>query len=96
MKLNRNIFLKEFYKLFNGGFRFLITWKTKINQSLFYLKDKTIINHAVSVKEIVLVVYVALVKPSVMQKLDESNIIIQLKVQNHRKPFETISTTVLH
>ena len=50
-----------------------------------------------SMREIVLVVYVTLVKPSIMQKLDGMNIIIiQLKVQNHRNTFETISTTVLH
>ena len=49
-----------------------------------------------SMREIVLVVYVRLVKPRIMQKLDGMNIIIQLKVQNHRNTFETISTTVLH
>ena len=49
-----------------------------------------------SMREIVLVVYVTLVKPSIMHKLDGINIIIQLKVQNNRNTFETISTTVLH
>ena len=50
-----------------------------------------------SIKEIVLVVHVTLVKPNVMQRLNGMNvIIIQLKVQNHRNTFETISTTVLH
>ena len=36
-----------------------------------------------SIKEIVLVVHVTLVKPNAMRKLDGMNIIIQLKVQNH-------------
>ena len=50
-----------------------------------------------SIKEIVLVVHVTLVKPNVMQRLNGMNvIIIQLKVQNHRNTFETISPTVLH
>ena len=49
-----------------------------------------------SVSEIVLVVHVTLVKPNVMQKLDEMNIIIQLKVQNHQNTFEAISTTIIH
>ena len=34
------------------------------------------------IKGIVFVVHVTLVKPNVMQKLDEMNIIIQLKFQN--------------
>ena len=54
---------------------------------LFRLLSKT---------EIVLVVHVALVKPNKMQKLNEMNIIIQLKVQNHRATFEATSTTILH
>ena len=49
-----------------------------------------------STKEIVLMVHITLLKPTIMQKLDGMNIIIQLKVQNHRNTFETISTTVLH
>ena len=48
-----------------------------------------------SIKEIVLVVHVTLMNSSVMQKLDGMNIIVQLRVQNHRRTFETISTTVL-
>lgn len=43
------------------------------------------INHEHGLKEIVLVVYVTLVKPKIIQKFDEINIIIQLKVQNHQK-----------
>ena len=41
-------------------------------------------------------VHVALVKPSVMRKVDGMNIIIQLKVQNHQNTFEATSTTILH
>ena len=63
---------------------------------LFPLKDKAIINSVLSIKGMVHVVHVALVKSSGMQKLDGMNIIIQIKVQNHQNTFETISTTVLH
>ena len=49
-----------------------------------------------SIKEIVLVVHVTLVKPNVMRKLNEMNIIIQLKVQNQQSTFEATSTTILH
>ena len=49
-----------------------------------------------SIKEIVLVVHVTLVKPNVMRKLDGKNIIIQLKIQNHQNTFEATSTTILH
>ena len=52
-------------------------------------------NRVLSIKEIVLVVHVTLVKPNVMQKLDGMNIIIQLKNQNLKDTFETTSTTVL-
>ena len=41
-------------------------------------------------------VQVTLVKPNVMPKLDEINIIIQLKVQNHQNTFEATLTTILH
>ena len=33
---------------------------------------------------------------NVMRKLDEMNIIIQLKAQNHQNTFEAASTTILH
>ena len=52
-------------------------------------------NRVLSIKEIVLVVHVTLVKPHVMQKLDGMNIIIQLKNQNLKDTFEATSTTVL-
>ena len=55
-----------------------------------------ITNRVLSIKEIVLVVHVTLVKPNVMRKLDGMNIIIQLKVQNHQNTFEATSTTILH
>ena len=41
-------------------------------------------------------VHVILVKPNAAQKLDGMNLIIHLKVQNHRNTFEAISSTVLH
>ena len=40
-------------------------------------------------------VHILLGKPNVMQTLDGMNIIIQLKVQNHKNTFEVTSTTVL-
>ena len=49
-----------------------------------------------STKEIVLMVHFTLVKPSIMQKLDGMNIIIQVKDQNLQNTFETILITVLH
>ena len=52
-------------------------------------------NRVLSIKEIVLVVHVTLVKPNVMQKLDGMNIIIQLKNQNLKDTFEATSTTIL-
>ena len=48
-----------------------------------------------SIKEVVLVVHATLVKPNVMRKLNEMNIIIQLKVQNQQSTFEA-TTTILH
>ena len=56
------------------------------------LKDYNLI----SLLEIVLVVPVTLVKPSIMRKLDGINIINQLKVQNHQNTSEATSTTILH
>ena len=53
-------------------------------------------NRVLSIKRIVLVVYVTLVKPNVMQKSDGMNTIIQLKVQNHQNTFEATSSTILH
>ena len=55
-----------------------------------------ITNRVLSIKEILLVCHVTLVKPKVMRKLDGINIIIQLKVQNHQNTFEATSTTILH
>ena len=49
-----------------------------------------------SIKGIVLVFHVTLVKPNEMQKLDGMNITIQLNVQNHRNTFEATLTTILH
>ena len=49
-----------------------------------------------SIKEIVLVVHVTLVKPNVMRKLDGMKITIQLKVQNHQNTFVVTSATILH
>ena len=49
-----------------------------------------------SIKEIVLVVHVTLVKPNVTRKLDGKNIRTQLKVWNHQNTFEVTSTTILH
>ena len=49
-----------------------------------------------SIKGIALVVHVILVKPNTAQKLDGMNLIIHLKVQNHRNTFDVTSSTVLH
>ena len=53
-------------------------------------------NHVLSIKRIVFVVYLTLVKSNVMQKSDGMNTIIKLKVQNHQNTFEATSTTILH
>ena len=74
----------------------VITWKTRNIRYLFPLKEKTIINCVLSIKGIILVVNVTLVKPNIMQKLDGMNIIIQQKVQNQQNTFEATSTTILH
>ena len=49
-----------------------------------------------SIKAIVLVVHITLVKPNVMWKLNGMNIIVQPKFQDHQNTFETISATILH
>ena len=58
-------FLKKFHNFTNNSFRMVITWKTGNIRSLFPLKEKTIINYVLSIKGIVLVVHVTLVKPNV-------------------------------
>ena len=82
----------KFHKFTNNSFRMTIF------DPCFFKKEKVkaIINRVLSTKGIVLVVHVTLVKPNVMQKLDEMNIISQLKVQNHQNTFEATSTTILH
>ena len=45
---------------------------------------------------VVFVVRIALVKPTVMQRLDGMSMIIQVKVQNLRNTLEATSTTVLY
>ena len=57
---------------------------------------KAVINGVLSIKDIVLVVHVTLVKPSAMQKLDGINMLIQRKAQNHRNIFEKTSNSVLN
>ena len=58
-------FFEKLQKFTNNSFRMAIMWKTR-NRRAF------------STKDIVLVIYVTLVKPNVIRKLDEVNIIIQL------------------
>ena len=53
-------------------------------------------NRVLSIKEIVLVGHVTLVKRNVMRKLDGMNIIIQLNGQNHQNTFQATSTTIFH
>ena len=48
-----------------------------------------------SIKEIVLVVKIILVKPTVIKNLDGINIITQLSVQNHQNISKTTSIIVL-
>ena len=74
----------------------VITWKTRNIQSFFPLRQKAIINDVLSIKRIVLLVHVTLVKPNETQKLHGMNIIIQLKVQSHQNTFEATSTTILY
>ena len=40
------------------------------------------INRVLPIKDIVLLVHITLVRPNAMQKLDDINIIIQIKIQN--------------
>ena len=61
--------------------------KLKNIQILFPLKDKN---------KVVLRDHVTLVTPSIMQKLNGINTIIQQKVPNHRNTFAKVLTTVLH
>ena len=75
MKLNQNTFLKKFHKFTNNSFRIVIA-----KDPHFIQKIKTIINRVLSIKGIVVVVHVTIVKANVMQKLDGINMIIQLKV----------------
>ena len=75
MKLNQNTFFKKFHKFTNNSFRTVIA-----KDPHFIQKIKTIINRVLSIKGIVVVVHVTIVKPSVMQKLDGINMIIQSKV----------------
>ena len=65
----------------------------ELNPSKFL--DTNLTSISMDLKKIVLVVYVTLVNLSVMQKII-MKVIIQLKVQNHRNTFETISTTILY
>ena len=65
----------------------------ELNPSKFL--DTKLTSISMDLKKIVLVVYITLVNLSVIQKII-MKIIIQLKVQNHRNTFETISTTVLY
>ena len=51
-------------------------------------------NRVLSIKEIVLVVHVTLVKSNVMRKLDGMKMIMQLKVRNHQNTFETTLITI--
>lgn len=48
-----------------------------------------ITNHLLSIKDIVLVVHVRLMKPDVIQKLGGIDIKIQLKIQIHQNTFES-------
>ena len=75
MKLNQNTFLKKFHKFTNNSFIIVIA-----KDPHFIQKIKTIINRVLSIKGIVVVVHVTIVKANVMQKLDGINMIIQLKV----------------
>ena len=65
----------------------------ELNPSKFL--DTKLTSISTDLKKIVLVVYVTLVNLSVMQKII-MKVILQLKVQNHRNTFETISTTILY
>ena len=57
-------------------------------QQLFHLKIKKNKDCVLSIKWVVFGVHVTLVKPSLMQKLHEMNVIILLKVQIQRNTFE--------
>ena len=81
MKLN--------HKFTNNGFRMVITWETRNIWSLISLKDKNDYKSCVIYKGVCSVVHVTLAKPNIMQRLDWTNIIIHLKVQNYQALFYT-------
>ena len=101
-EITQKHFLKKFQKLPNKDFRVVITWKTRnihhkiYNIQNFLSKMKAVINGVLSIKDIVLLVHVTLVKLSATQKLDGMNMLIQRKAQNHRNIFEEASNTVLN
>ena len=101
-EITQKHFLKKFQKLRNKDFRVVITWKTRnIHHKIYNIQNflsqmKAVINGVLSIKDIVLVVHVTLVKPSAMQKLDGINMLIQRKAQNHRNIFEKTSNSVLN
>ena len=70
--------LKKLHKYINNSFMMVMTRKLEIYDPCFLQMIKTILNCVLSIKGIVLVllVYVTLVKPNIMQKLDGMNIII--------------------
>ena len=89
-------FLNKFHKCTDDGFGIATTWKTRNIRSLFHLQNKNDYKPALTIKEIVLLVHAKLVKPNATQKLSGMNIMILLKVQNHRCNTKIKSTTVLH
>ena len=89
-EIKSKLFLKKSHKFTNDCFRIVITWKIRNKRSLVPVYFCVLLT-----KEIVLVVYLTLVKSSVIQDLDDMNIIIKLKVQNHRNSFKKISKTRL-
>ena len=96
-EIKSNYFLKNLDKFTNDGFKVAITYKTGNIRSLFPLKVKSDYKCCVNYKGDCSSgsSYIDETKRN-MLKLDGMNIIIQLKVLNHRHTFETISTTVLH
>ena len=81
--------------LFNRLNNYHPNMKLTIESNPSKFLDTKLTSISMDLKKIVLVVYVTLVNLSVMQKII-MKVIIQLKVQNHRNTFETISTTILY
>ena len=87
IKLNQNIFSKNFTDSLTS-FRIVITWKTRNIWSLFPLKDKNKYKSCVIYKGGCSCGLPYIGETKIISKLDGTNIITQLQVQNHWNNFK--------